>query len=144
MRTIFEPTLRDRYRELAGNYADAWIAAFRHGEHVDRVTLWAKWAASYALDALDMREDRFPMTLADSVFTSDQPVQAEPDFVFTHKSALDADRWVCRPTTFNAEAWLHECAPLSARWERGTRVLTASEVMPLVEALEKAGFRTEV
>ena len=53
---LTDPYWRTRFRVLAGAYGDHLLEAYMAGEPVERVVLLARWAASYGMDALQIRE----------------------------------------------------------------------------------------
>ena len=53
---------RERFKALATAWGCAWLAAHTDGECAERLALLARWAASYALDGLGIREERHGVT----------------------------------------------------------------------------------
>lgn len=60
------------------------------------------------------------------------------DVIFFH----DNDGWRAWPTSATAREWLQKRS--TGYWNRTELELTEAELEPLVDALEAAGFRTEV
>ena len=54
---LTNPYWRAQFGVLAGAYGEELLEAYTAGKPVERLVLLARWAASYGLDALQIRED---------------------------------------------------------------------------------------